>query len=702
MASRPSTETDITRFKRTGWFSQEGIAFPLGVAWIPEEQAFNFALYSKHATSVTLLIFSDRDFLHPCLRFEFSHLTNKSGRIWHCRIHESLVACGRYYAYVVDGPPTHHEWERHAFDRDKLLLDPYAKSIFFPPAFDRTAAMRPGSNIGKAPLGVLPTKHSPAPTKPDQVPFHQHDLIIYEMHVRGLTMHPSSGVLEDRRGTYLGVIDKIPYLLDLGITAVELLPVHQFDPQEGNYWGYMTMNFFAPHAQYAKDARRAADEFAQMVAALHAADIEVLLDVVFNHTAEGDQTGPCYSFKGIDNSTYYIPNGSSELPYANFSGTGNTLHSKNRFVGRMILDSLRHWVQTYHIDGFRFDLAGVFSRDEVGTVTLSDSALISAIRADPILGACRLIAEPWDAAGLYQLGRNFPGKRWYQWNGEFRDDIRRFVKGDPGLVTTVMRRLYGSDDLFPDNLMEACHPYQSVNFITSHDGFTLYDLTAYNERHNLANGEDNRDGNQVNFSWNCGCEGDVDAPPEVLELRIQQAKNFCTLLMLANGTAMFCAGDEFLNTQNGNNNPYNQDNEITWLDWDRREQYRDYFRFFKNMIAFRKSHPTISRSRFWREDIRWYGRGPLVDFSDNAFHLAYCLDGISQGDVDLYVMINTHWEDALFTIQEYDQRGWKLVVDTSQTSPNDIHSPGTEPLVASEQVNIKARSIVVLIRPPKA
>lgn len=683
---------------RSGWFAQEGTPFPLGATWVPQAQAYNFALYSKHASKVTLLLFDDLDLMHPVVRYELNYATNKSGRIWHCRVAAEAARQSRYYAYQVTGPAMAGPFERHAFDPDKLLLDPYAEAVFFPETFDRQAAIGPGSNLGRAPLAVLPSQHPTIAGRHDSVHFHEHDLVIYELHVRGFTKHPSSQVDAERRGTYLGVIDKIPHLIDLGVTAVELLPVHQFDPQEGNYWGYMTLNFFAPHAQFAVDPRHAAEEFFLMVQALHAAGIEVLMDVVFNHTVESDQTGPCYSFKGIDNSTYYMTNGSDEKPYANFSGTGNTLHTKNRFVGRMILDSLRHWVQTMHIDGFRFDLAGVFSRHEDGSTQDSDTTLIAAIRADPALGSCRLIAEPWDAAGLNQLGRDFPGKRWYQWNGNFRDDIRRFVKGDPGLVGALMQRLYGSDDLFPDNLMEACHPYQSVNYINSHDGFTLYDTTAYNERHNWANGEHNRDGNYANHSWNCGWEGDHDVPQQVLRLRIQQAKNFCTLLFLANGTPMFCAGDEFLRTQLGNNNPYNQDNETTWIDWDRLQTFSDFYRFFKNMVAFRKSHPSIARSRFWRDDVRWFGIGPHVDLSDESRTLAYFLSGASQHDNDLYVMINASWEPHTFEIQVVDERGWKVIVDTSHEPPHDFYDPGHEPHRSGKHYFVMPRSIVVLLR----
>ena len=684
--------------RRQKWSAREGSAFPLGATWIAAEDAYNFALYSKHATRVTLLLFREGDPGKPAVEVELDYRFNKSGRIWHCRLPLARMAGCCHYAYLIDGPSGPSAHGMHAFDADKILLDPYAKQVYFPDTFDREAAKRPGSNMGEAPLGVLFEEHAQFDWGNDRVPFHEHDLVIYEMHVGGFTRNPNSGVAADRRGTFLGVIDKIPYLQALGITAVELLPVHQFDPQEGNYWGYMTLNFFAPHAQYASHPDRAFEEFRMMVRALHAVGIEVLLDVVFNHTAEGDETGPCYSYKGIDNSTYYITSGDPARPYSNFSGTGNTLHCNNRYVSRMVLDSLRSWVQLGHVNGFRFDLASVFNRHEDGSVGLEDSPLVSAIRADPLLGGVRLIAEPWDAAGLYQLGSAFPGKRWFQWNGKFRDDIRRFVKGDQGMVAAVMCRLYGSDDAFPDDLFNACHPYQSVNYVNSHDGYTLYDQVAYNERHNWANGEENRDGHRDNFSWNCGWEGDDDAPAEVLRLRKQQAKNFCCLVMLANGTPMFCAGDEFLNTQFGNNNPYCQDNEISWLDWQRLEDNRDFHRFFSKMIAFRKSHPTLARSRFWREDVRWHGTGADIDMSFESHQLAFYLDGAAENDADLYVMINGGWREQKFTLQQ-PLAGWQRVIDTGRDSPGDILEPADAPPLASKELSLKGRSLVVLLRP---
>jgi glycogen operon protein len=350
------------------------------------------------------------------------------------------------------------------------------------------------------------------------------------------------------------------------------------------------------------------------------------------------------------------------------------------------------------VDGFRFDLASIFTRAEDGSIDTADSPLITAIRTDPVLSGVHLIAEPWDAAGLYQLGASFPGQFWRQWNGRFRDDVRRFVKGDTGMVPSMMRRLYGSDDLFPDTVREACRPFYSVNYLNSHDGFTLYDLVAYNERHNWANGHGNTDGAADNFSWNCGWEGDQAVPSDVTALRVQQVKNFCCLLFLANGIPMFRAGDEFLQTQGGNNNPYNQDNETSWLDWSRLQKQADIFRFFKKMIAFRNAHPSICRSGYWRDDVRWYGIDGGADLSPNSHSLAYCLHGESVGDRDLYVMINAYWKPLTFQIQEGQAGQWKRSIDTARDSPLDLCEPGDEPPVSSDCYEVEARSVVVLIR----
>jgi glycogen operon protein len=669
-----------------------GSPWPFGVQWVEADDAFNFSLYSKHATGVTLLCYTEEDPARPVFEFSFQHPAHKTGNVWHCRIPARELLGATLYAYRIEGP---HEPERGLrFDPQKVLLDPYSPSVFFPPAYSREACARAGPTDGRAPLGRLPGKRTVALPTEAAPRYTCRDAIVYELHLKGFTARANSGVTPSKRGTFAGVTEKIPYLEELGVTVVELLPVHQFDPQEGNYWGYMTLHFFSPHQSYAHG--EAFDEFRTMVQAFHAAGIEVWLDVVYNHTAEGDETGPTYSYRGVDNSSYYLLT-PDRRHYINDTGCGNTMRTGHPGARVLVLESLRYWARTMGVDGFRFDLASIFSRAADGTMNVHEASLISELSLLARLFNVRLVAEAWDIAS-YQLGRGFPGTGWLQWNGRFRDDVRAFVRGEPGKVGALMQRLYGSDDLFPDGLHETCRPHQSVNFITAHDGFCLYDLVAYDRKHNEANGHGNTDGTNDNASWNCGVEGDANVPEAVLALRRQQAKNFCALLMLANGLPMIVAGDEFLNTQRGNNNPYNQDNEITWLDWARLEDNREVFRFFKLMIAFRKSHPCIGRPTFWREDVSWHGADGPVDFGHESRRLAYLLRGASVGDGDLYVMINGHWQDRSFTVPERQTSEWRRVVDTARPSPEDIVESGSEPVLKTASYPVRARSVVVLRR----
>jgi len=681
------------------WSKVEGTPNPLGATWVSEDQAYNFALYSRHAEAVTLLLFCEADLTKPVLEIRLDPRRHKSGRVWHCRVPSRLAAGARYYAYSVSGPSPASAVDWHHFDFDKVLLDPYATSVYFPPAYDRNTATRPGANHGQAPVGLIAGSASEFDWADDRRPRHDTDTVICELHVRGFTRSPTSGVAEARRGTFLGLVDKIPYLKDLGVTAVELMPVFQNDPQEGSAWGYMPLNFFAPDQRYAATGALCCqhDEFRQMVRAFHGADIEVILDVVYNHTAEGGAAGPTLSFRGIDNSTYYLMSRPAPGRYENLSGAGNTVNCANRAVRRMILDSLRHWALDMRVDGFRFDLASVFARNTDGTVNFDDPLLAADVMADPDLAGLRLIAEPWDAAGVYQLGRSFPATTWLQWNSRFRDDVRRFLRGDAGLVPSVMTRVYGSDDLFPDDIQHAYRPSQSVNYVTCHDGFTLYDLVAYGQKRNWANGHDNRDGPGENYSWNCGWEGDEGASREVLALRKRQARNFCALLFLSNGTPMFRAGDEFLQTQYGNNNPYNQDDETTWLDWRRLAEHQDVHRFFKLAIAFRKAHPSLGRSRFWREDVRWHGVGPWPDLSHESRSVAWHLCGAAEADRDMYVMVNAYWKPLTFAIQAGPAGRWGRVIDTSLVAPDDFREPGDEAPIAALSYVVQPRSVVVLV-----
>jgi glycogen operon protein len=677
------------------WERAEGSPAPLGATWVESEQAWNFALFSRHASGVTLLLYGDGDLARTAFQLALDPIRNKTGPIWHCFLPKSAAPQARYYAWRVDGPRDAAHGQR--FDAQKVLLDPLAQAVHFPKDFSREAARQPGPNDGRATLGVLPNSAEAFDWGNTPPPRHTHDTIVYELHVKGFTARANSGVAAAKRGTFLGLIDKIPYLKELGVTVVELLPVQQFDPQEGNYWGYMTLNFFYPHRAYAVDDPLR--EFREMVQAFHKAGIEVWLDVVYNHTAEGDQSGPTYSMRGVDNTSYYLvqPDGS----YRNDTGCGNTTRCAHPMMRVLILRSLRYWAEQMGVDGFRFDLASVFARDKNGNVDTDQPALIHEIGAVAAQLDSRLVAEAWDISS-YLLGRGFPGLTWRQWNGQFRDDLRAFVKGDPGKVGALMSRLYGSDDLFPDRPGDVYHAYQSVNFLTAHDGFCLYDLVAYNHKHNEANGHNNSDGCDNNLSWNCGWEGDENTPVEVLALRRRQVKNFFALLMLANGTPMFCAGDEFLNTQRGNNNPYNQDNETTWLDWSRLEQNREMFRFFQRVIAFRKSRRMLGRSRFWHEDVRWYGANGDTDLSYESRSLAWRLWGAQFGEGDLYVMINSHERPLDFHIQEGEVGDWVRVVDTGLASPQDIAAPGKEYPVESLDYKVEARSIVVLARGPRA
>jgi glycogen operon protein len=683
------------------WAGRDGAAQPQGAAWIPDERAFNFALYSKHAARVTLCLYGD-DPRTPLLMRGLDHVRHKSGRIWHVRVPAAAAPGARYYAYRVAGPAGDgHPAHWHRFDAEKLFFDPYATAVYFPPAFDREAARHPGPNAGVAALGVLPPKHTvtaagPRPT----VRRHDSDAVVYELHVRGFTMDPAGGVATPHRGTFAGLAERIPYLQDLGVTVVELMPVFQNDPAAPTYWGYDPISFFALHAAYAccPDPERRAGEFREMVDAFHLAGIEVLLDVVYNHTGEGDQHGPSYSLRGIDNSTYYLMTDDPAAPYANLSGTGNTLHTANRYVRKLVVDSLRYWAEEMGVDGFRFDLASVFSRRDDGSFPSEDTGLFGDVVSDPVLSRLRLIAEPWDAVGTRQLGRSLPGVSWAQWNSRFQEDVRRFVRGDAGMVGALMLRLYGSDDLFPDDAMSAYRPWQSVNYVTCHDGFTLYDLVSYERKRNWENGRDNRDGVDENWSWNCGWEGDDGAPAEVRALRRRQARNLIALLLLANGTPMLRGGDELLQSQGGNNNAFASDGPATWTPWHRLDEEAAFHRFVRLMIAFRKAHPSLCRSTFWRGDVHWYGTDGPVDLGPDSRRLAYCLAGASEADADLYVMINAGPEPVPFVVQEGPPELWKRVVDTALASPDDIREPGEEVPIPSSRYVVGARSVVVLAR----
>src|SRR5215831_4056403 len=603
----------------------QGNSFPLGATC--RSEGVNFSVYSKNAIAVELLLFDRADSGHATKTISFSPQTNRTSYYWHVFI--PGLESGQIYGYRVDGAYLPEKGLR--FDPGKLLIDPYGKSVVVPSTYDRQAASKPGINTATAmKSAVVDSRHF---DWEGDVPLRHRwaDTVIYEMHVGGFTRHPSSGVKPEKRGTYIGLIDKIPYLQNLGITAVELMPVFQFDEQSvpaglKNYWGYQPVSFFAPHSGYSlrKDPLAAVDEFREMVKALHRAKLEVILDVVFNHTAEGAANGPTICLRGFDNEAYYIlePDRSR---YADYTGTGNTLNANGTVVRRMILDSLRYWVEEIHVDGFRFDLASILSRDENGR-PLQDPPVIWDIETDPVLAGTKLIAEAWDAGGLYQVG-NFVGNTWKEWNGRFRDDIRSFVKGDRATVTKLPHRLIASPDIYGS---EKWQQKRSINFVTCHDGFTLNDLVTYNVKHNETNGEQNRDGTNDNLSWNCGVEGPT-GDSDIEALRNRQVKNFLALTLLAQGTPMLLMGDEVRRTQRGNNNAYCHDDEVSWFDWTLVEKHQDVLRFVERLtahrlklIAQRGSQDNQSLTDFLRDaQIKFHGTSlNQADWGDESHSLA--------------------------------------------------------------------------------
>jgi glycogen operon protein len=589
------------------------------------------------------------------------------------------------------------------FNGDKVLLDPYGRAVAVPKAYSRT-----GGDAGCAMKSIVsdPSTYDWEGDRPLLRPFVE--TVIYEMHVRGFTRHPGSGVLHEKAGTYAGLIEKIPYLVDLGITAVELMPVFQFDATDApagrvNYWGYSPVSFFAPHRAYSsrQDALGPLDEFRDMVKALHRAGIEVILDVVFNHTAEGNHDGPTFCFRGFENQAYYILE-SDRSRYANYTGTGNTLNANHPIVRRMIVDSLRYWVTEMHVDGFRFDLASVLVRDENGA-PLPNPPIIWDIESDPALAGTKVIAEAWDAAGLYQVG-SFVGDSWQEWNGHFRDDARRFLKGDRGNVSKLATRLLGSPDIYGHEERE---PEQSVNFVACHDGFTLNDLVSYNHKHNEENGEGNRDGMNDNLSWNCGAEGPID-DPEIEALRNRQVKNFLVLNMLAFGTPMLLMGDEVRRTQRGNNNAYCQDNEISWFDWDLCKRHADIHRFVRMMVAFRARRDTvIEKSRLTLNELLRQGRlgwhGVLLnrpDWSEDSHSIALTV-GSLRGRFTLHAMLNAYWEPLTFELPltgEQGDRRWRRWINTYLPSPEDICAWEDASVVSEPSYTVPPRSLAVLVK----
>ena len=676
-----------------------GKSFPLGATVTAE--GVNFSVYSKNGAVAELLLFDDAEDAQPARVIAFDPVENRTFHFWHMFVPD--LKPGQVYAYRIHGPKAPQVG--HRFDADKVLLDPYGRAVVVPESYSREAASRPGDNAATAMRSVVvdPSVYDWEGDAPLKRSFTR--TVIYEMHVGGFTRHPSSGLSPELRGTYAGLVAKIPYLQELGITAVELLPVFQFDEQEApqgltNYWGYNPVSFFAPHSAYSsrQGPLGVLDEFRDMVKALHRAGIEVILDVVYNHTAESDHSGPTLCFKGLENSAYYILEDGGAR-YANYSGTGNTLNANQSIVRRLILDSLRYWVEEMHVDGFRFDLASILSRDEEGQ-PLANPPVIWDIETDPVLAGTKLIAEAWDAAGLYQVG-TFVGDRWKEWNGQFRDDVRNFLRGDNATVTKMAARFLASPDLYAHEERE---PEQSINFVTCHDGFTLNDVVSYERKHNEANKEGNRDGHNHNLSRNYGVEGPTD-DPEIERVRVQQIKNFFTITLLALGVPMLLMGDEVRRTQRGNNNAYCQDNEISWFDWTLVEKNSDLHRFVKHLIRFRlglsiyQEGRGLSLVRLLRESgLRWHG--VKLDWPDWGYHshsLAFSVWG-RRGR--FHLMLNAYWKPLEFELPplaEDAPSAWRRVIDTALESPDDI-CPWTEaPVVDASTYKVQARSVVLLI-----
>jgi len=701
-----------------------GKPYPLGATVISD--GVHFAVVSRNATAVWLQLYRDSRDGSPWTEVELTPEMHRTGDVWHIEV--SGVEAGALYMFRVDGPFEPSRGLR--FNRYRPLIDPYAKALtgdfrwdlgsalgYHPDSSDRDLSFRRGGDASRLPKCiVVDDTFDWQGDRPLNYPLRK--TVLYEAHVRGLSMHPSAEVTHP--GTYRGAIEMIPYLQDLGITSVEFLPIQEFDefelhrhsPLTGeeltNYWGYNTLAFFAPKGSYAADGARGEQvrEFKEMVREFHRAGIEVILDVVFNHSGEGNELGPTISFRGLDNSVYYMLEDDPRY-YRNYSGTGNTLNCNNPVMRTLITEALHYWVVDMHVDGFRFDLGSVLGRDSDGRM-MDNAPILERIAEDPILQDTKIIAEAWDAGGAYQVGA-FQG-RWAEWNDRFRDDVRRFWRGDRGTVGALATRFSGSSDLYR---RAGRTPFHSINFVTAHDGFTLRDLVSYNRKHNEANGEQNRDGHNSNFSFNYGVEGET-GDPEINAIRIRQMKNYLATLILSLGTPMLLSGDEFARTQRGNNNAYCQNNEVSWNDYRLGERYGEIFRFTRMLIALRRSHPVFTRPDFYtgedtnlnaRADIEWLNAGgrPL-DWNTEALCFAVYIDGTELGsygereDDDFYIMLNSGKENESFVLPD-PPRGlrWYLVVDTSREAPFDIRESCCESLTeAADTWSVSSRSLVVL------
>jgi isoamylase len=699
----PSDESDI----------QSGTPLPIGG---PHQQGdgIGFALFSRHATGIRLEFYQHPDDSSPNRIIVLDPLRHRTGDIWHVWVRG--IAVGQLYGYRIEGP--YQPEDGHRFNPYKLLLDPYARAIAGVVNWDFSAARGYDSSSALADLSMSTVDNAGTTPKcivtrdnfdweMDCAPKHSaSDMVIYETHVRGFTIHPSSKAV--RPGTFAGLIEKIPYLQDLGVTAIELMPVLEFNENESqllnpitgeklkNYWGYNPVAYFAPKQSYSFGGSQWQQvvEFREMVKAFHRAGIEVILDIVLNHTAESNQLGPTICLRGIENSIFYMLQENQRRYYRDFTGVGNTLNTNHPVVREFVTSVLRYWVMHMHVDGFRFDLASVLGRDQHGNI-LRDAPLLESIAEDPILRDVKIIAEAWDAGGAYQVG-DFSTKRWTEWNGRFRDDVRRFWIGDAGMMGTFANRICGSSDLYRNS---GKGPASSLNFVTCHDGFTLNDLVSYKQKHNSENAEFDRDGTDANYSDNCGVEG-PSQDPAVESLRIRLIKNFLLTLFVSRGVPMLLGGDEFRRTQRGNNNAYCQDNEVSWFDWNLLETHKEIHRFTKGMIAFRRAHSVLRGEDFYTDaDIKWFAPdGAVPDWADQRQKSFACLI-LGRTEPDLFLLFNTDTNPVDFIIPVSPAgKIWRLAIDASRTAPDDLFDPGKEPSMQGQNtLRLEPRSSAILL-----
>jgi isoamylase len=692
---------------------QAGTPLPIGG---PHQQGDGicFVLFSRHATLVRLELYQHPDDSSPSRIIDLDPMRHRTGDIWHVWVRG--IAVGQLYGYRIEGP--YQPEDGHRFNPHKLLLDPYARAIAGVGNWDFSAARGYDSSSRLTDLSFSIVDNAATTPKSivtrddfeweiDSPPKHSaSDTVIYETHVRGFTIHPSSGAVHP--GTYAGLTEKIPYLQDLGVTAIELMPVLEFNENESqrlnpitgeklkNYWGYNPVAYFATKQSYSFEGQqwRQTVEFREMVKAFHCAGIEVILDIVLNHTAENDELGPTICWRGIENSIFYMLQENERRYYKDFTGVGNTLNANHPVVRELVTSVLRYWVMHMHVDGFRFDLASVLGRDEHGNI-LRDAPLLEGIAEDPILRGVKIIAEAWDAGGAYQVG-SFSTNRWTEWNGRFRDDVRRFWLGDEGMMGSFANRICGSSDLYQSS---GKGPASSLNFVTCHDGFTLNDLVSYKQKHNNENGEFGHDGSDANYSGNCGVEGPSE-DPAVEGMRNRLIKNFLLTLFISRGVPMLLGGDEFRRTQRGNNNAYCQDNEVSWFDWSLLEEHKEIQRFTRGMIAFRRAHPVLRREDFYTDaEIKWFApNGAAPNWADQCQNAFACLI-LGQTEPDLFLLFNADNRPVDFSIPALPAgKIWRLAVDTSRAAPDDLFDTGKEPSMQGQiGFRLEPRSSAILL-----